>query len=152
MSRSTAMRCVQYQICFVCCNLLHMYSPYTLPRPLRCSPSVHWLPLAVLYTPPGILSDSDWTPSGVRSDSLDSPKTEAISTKKQKKSTQSPSSVQAQTSSNCSCLGEILIKILIKTTYIIKVKHYQYKVIRYRMYNRANMAQRAWGAVPVGCC
>jgi hypothetical protein len=59
--------------------------------------------------------------------------------------------VQARTSSNCSCLGEILIKILIKTTYIIKVKHYQYKVIIYKIYNRADMAQRAWGAVPVGC-
>jgi hypothetical protein len=24
---------VRYQICFVCCNLLHTYSPYTLPSP-----------------------------------------------------------------------------------------------------------------------
>jgi hypothetical protein len=63
--------------------------------------------MPVLYTPPGILLDSDWTPrtpSGVRSDSLDSPKTEAISTQKEEKLTwslSSPSSARAQTLSDC---------------------------------------------------
>jgi hypothetical protein len=82
----------------------HRYSPkwvhskYTAQKvgdkPLQFIPATN-LPfpnitggrIPVLYTPPGILLDSS-----------DSPKTEAISPKKEIKS---PSSVQARTSSNC---------------------------------------------------
>jgi hypothetical protein len=48
---------------------------------------------SVPYTPPGILLDSNQTPRTpirLQSHSLYSPKTEAISTKKQKKITQDP--------------------------------------------------------------